>query len=106
MAAVLKEEFAVPFTVYEVGTGTAVWPRETCQQSGEPAGPEEVRQAVSADRVVLAPHGRDGYRLFLPVGRPGGPALVAVGLFRALAVTGPDAAEECLRLERWGQAVR
>ncbi len=109
-AAVLEEEFAVPVTVYEAGTGTAVWPRETCQEPGGRVGPEEVRQAAAADRVVLTPHGRGGYCLFLPVGLPaervGGPGLVAVGFFRALAATGPDAVDERLRLERWGRAVR
>jgi hypothetical protein len=107
LGIILREEFDTPFSFFATANGSLV-----LAPSGERAAlslldiePETVRQAAAdgRSRVTRQPDGQ--YRLQIVLYLTGQPALVGVARLHAVATTGPQAALEQARLQKWLQAV-
>jgi HD-GYP domain-containing protein (c-di-GMP phosphodiesterase class II) len=64
-----------------------------------------VNDLISEGRARVTPLAYSRYQLAIPLFESGKPALLAVAAVPALAPTGPHAAQEQLRLQKWAQAV-
>lgn len=107
LAVILREEFDVAFIFYDAVTGLRV---------GFPDGPESndtwvaleagtVNDLVAEGRARVTPLAYSRYQLAVPLYESGKAALLAVAAVPALAPTGPHAAQEHQRLQKWAQAV-
>lgn len=105
-ATVLREEFGVPFQVFDGVTATRLWP-ELDGYGDSKLSSDDVGKFLSlvGSRKVQAtvlPSGK--FRLRLPF-VVGDSTLVAEGVMSRLSTTPDGSAEEVKRLERWTQAV-
>jgi HD-GYP domain-containing protein (c-di-GMP phosphodiesterase class II) len=117
LAVILREEFDVAFTCYDASTGVRVGLSDT-PVSEKGASPLEEKETgpffgdastvieLAADgkcRVTPLAHGR--YQLAIPLYESGKAVLVAMAAIPALVASGPPAAQEQARLQKWSQAV-
>ena len=91
-AAVLEQEFAAPFVIYDRATSRQLWPQVGTDSRGGLAA-DELPTFETSERAVLNVLPNGNYRLRLLLGLPGRGALVAETALVAL-VAGPHAAEE------------
>jgi HD-GYP domain-containing protein (c-di-GMP phosphodiesterase class II) len=107
LGVVLREEFDVPFTFFDAGSGGLV-----SSPSAETAAlalldvDAEIVHASAADGRARVTRLADGhYRLLLTLCQNGRPILVGAARFAALVAAGPQREVEQARLQKWLQAV-
>jgi len=104
LATVLREEFGVPFALYDLATGLGV---HGADQPGSPALDPTTLAELAADgraRVRVLPDGC--FRLALVLHESGTPVWAAAGELSCLVhANGRDAEREQTRLQKWLQAV-
>ena len=113
LAVILREEFGVPFALFNVQTGARVGGSFHDNGKEPPAADTtDIHLDVAAlhdiashgrARVVSLPGGR--YQLALLLYEARKPALIATGIVPALARTASEARREQFMLEKWVQAV-
>jgi HD-GYP domain-containing protein (c-di-GMP phosphodiesterase class II) len=104
LATVLREEFGVPFALYDLASGMGVWGAD---QPGSPVLDAATLAELAADgraRVRALPDGC--YQLALVLHDSGSPVLAAAAELSSLTHgNGQDADREMARLQKWVQAV-
>jgi HD-GYP domain-containing protein (c-di-GMP phosphodiesterase class II) len=107
LTVILREEFDVAFVCYDAATGVRI---------GFPDTPEigdtwvaldaaTVIELAAGGRARVTPLAYGRFQLAIPIYEYGKPVLVAIAAVPALAPTGPPAAQEQVRLQKWAQAV-
>jgi HD-GYP domain-containing protein (c-di-GMP phosphodiesterase class II) len=107
VAAVLAEEFAVPFRLYdaEQGEEIAVTESPLGGDTGLGLAPEAVREIARTAANGVHPLGDGYYEVTLVLHDARRPVLVAVGTLEGLAAGAPRQLREQERLQKWLQAV-
>jgi HD-GYP domain-containing protein (c-di-GMP phosphodiesterase class II) len=107
-AAILRDELGAAFAFYDASSGEALAEaglRSDKEDSACRFSPAHVRQMAANRWAQVTPGTRGGYHLWLPLGRPDVPGVLAVGFLTAFARTPAEAAVEQARLEKWAQSV-
>jgi HD-GYP domain-containing protein (c-di-GMP phosphodiesterase class II) len=108
LAALLREEFACPFAIYDAANGDLISNEPFHSDATPPTGLFQLGHLVDLageGKVCVHPASEGQYRMLLVVHASNGPAFIAVATIPALASVDADRSLEQARLVRWGQAV-
>lgn len=106
LVVILQDEFNVPFTLHDPVTGSPIQveggPEGAPARTVEPATILEIATLGCVRAVAL---GQGHYQLLLPLRDGRKTILVGIGVLPGFARSRTEAAQEQLRLEKWGKAV-
>ncbi len=107
-AVVLREEFGVPFGLYDARTGEAVWSPDPAELAEPPSSWKQsfILQMAAEERGRVTSMGDGHYQLILPLHEGGKLILIALGVLPALTRTPSESAQEQARLQKWLQSVQ
>lgn len=108
LAAVLREEFGVPFIIRDGRTGACLWADDRHPAAGAAAcggDGADTDGARTPPGAMVISAGGGAYRVQFAVRDPGGPPLIASGRLPALARTAAGEELERSRLEKWVRSV-
>src|SRR5437868_2923017 len=108
LATILREEFGVPFRIFESNDGALMPSDDPSSRNAEPSREERAwaLEFGARERASVLPSPGGSYRLALSLHEGGRPGLVALGVKASVARPLPDAIqEETVRLEKWLRAV-
>jgi HD-GYP domain-containing protein (c-di-GMP phosphodiesterase class II) len=107
LTVILREEFDTTFVCYDAATGLRVGWSDAPEANDTWVALESitVTELATGGRACVTPLAYGRYQLAIPLYESGKAVLVAVAAVPALAPTGPHAAQEQVRLQKWAQAV-
>ena len=106
LAVVLREEFGVPFGLYDVKSGDRLSELAASDvQAGRAALTRDaIRRIAAEDRPRVEPTTEASYQLAILLYEANQPVFVAVGILVAMASTAAEAIQEKARLQKWAQS--
>jgi len=107
LALILREEFGVPFTLYEAATSKPLDFADGPEAAAAAAGvePSLIAQVAEQGQPQVASLARGQHHLLLPFRDGGATVVVAVGVVIGFARTRAEWPQEQARLVKWAQAV-
>jgi len=106
LAVVLREEFGVPFGLYDAKSGDRLSELAASDvQAGRAVLTRDaIRRIAAEDRPRVEPATEASYQLAILLYEANQPVFVAVGILVAMASTAAEAIQEKARLQKWAQS--